>query len=104
MCSNFTFSMGSTTQGEGWGVWGSQDSDPFNFTFLIQSIGTNDEGVHSLAAGWDNYNFFYLGGFANAPPSEGGCDNGCNANVLLSSFGGELAAAACLSPRRGSWA
>jgi hypothetical protein len=88
--SNFTFSMGSTTQGEGWGVWGSQDSDPFNFVFLIQSIGQNDEGIHTLQAGYDNYNFFYLGGFANAPPSEGGCDEGCNANVLLTSFGGTL--------------
>jgi hypothetical protein len=98
---NFTFSMGSTTQGEGWGVWGSQDSDPFNFTFLIQSIGTNDEGVHTLAAGYDNYNFFYLGGFQNAPPSEGGCDEGCNANVLLHSFGGELAVG---TPEPSTWA
>ena len=82
----FEFSMGSTTQGEGWGVFGSQDDHPFNLTFLIQSIGVNDEGVHLLPGGWDNYEFFYFGGLPNLPPSEGGCQLGCNANVLLSSF------------------
>lgn len=96
--SNFTFSMGSTTQGEGWGVWGSNDASPFDMTFLIQSIGENDEAVHTLQAGYDNYNFFYLGGFANAPPSEGGCQDGCGANVLLHSFGGELAASPVPEP------
>ena len=82
----FEFSMGSTTQGEGWGVFGSQDDHPFDLTFLIQSIGENDEGVHMLPGGWDNYEFFYFGGLPNLPPSEGGCQDGCNANVLLSSF------------------
>ena len=69
----FEFSMGSTTQGEGWSVFGSEDDHPFNLTFLAQSIGVNDEGVHLLPGGWDNYEFFYNGGLPNLPPSEGGC-------------------------------
>jgi hypothetical protein len=82
----FEFSFASTSQGEGWGVWGSQDGSPFSMTFLTQSIGLNDEATHFLPGGWDNYNFFYLGGLPNLPPSEGGCQLGCNANVLLASF------------------
>lgn len=82
----FEFSFASTTQGEGWSVFGSEDDHPFNLTFLAQSIGVNDEAVHLLPGGWDNYEFFYNGGLPNLPPSEGGCDVGCNANVLLASF------------------
>ena len=43
----FEFSLASTTQGEGWSVFGPEDDHPFNLTFLAQSIGLNDEAVHS---------------------------------------------------------
>lgn len=82
---NFEFSMGSTTQGEGWKVFGSNDAHPFQFTLLAQNSGDNDEGIHSLAGGFDNYSFFYSG----AGPNK--CGRGCGANVLVSSFGGVTA-------------
>jgi hypothetical protein len=84
--NSFTFQMGSTTQGEGWKVFGSNDAHPFQFTLLAQSSGTGDEGFHTLAGGWDNYNFFYFGS------GVGACGSGCNANVLLTNFDATLAA------------
>jgi hypothetical protein len=78
--NGFTFQMGSTTQSEGWKVFGSQDGSPFSMTLLAQSSGTNDEGFHTLAGGYDNYNFFYFGS------GPGTCGDGCNANVLLTNF------------------
>jgi hypothetical protein len=53
-------------------------------TLLASSSGTNDEGLHSLAGGWDNYNFFYAGGIPGG--GADGCGDGCAANVLLASF------------------
>lgn len=78
--SGFQFSMGSTTQDEGWKVFGSEDGSPFAMTLLASSSGTGDEGLHNLPGGWDNYNFFYSGA------ARGDCGDGCNANVLLASF------------------
>ena len=86
--NGFSFQMGSTTQGEGWVVYGSNDDHPFLFTQLAHSLGNNDEGFHTLAGGWDNYNFFYDGGPAGA--GHGGCGNGCDANVLLTNFDATL--------------
>jgi hypothetical protein len=74
--------MGSTAQGEGWKVFGSSDAHPFQFTLLRSSSGVDDEGIHSLPGGWNNYNFFYSG------LGRGQCGEGCNANVLLGSFAG----------------
>jgi hypothetical protein len=86
--SNFNFSMGSTTDGEKWAVFGSEDATPFTFTLLASG---SDEGViHSLLGGFDNYNFFYNG------PAEGVG----GANVLLSSFGGTTSAV----PEPSTWA
>jgi hypothetical protein len=82
----FSFQMGSTTQGEGWAVYGSEDGSPFTLTLLAQSSGTNDEGFHTLAGGYDNYNFFYFGG------GPGACGAGCNGNVLLTNFDATLSA------------
>jgi hypothetical protein len=80
--NGFSFQMGSTTQGEGWAVYGSQDTSPFSMTLLAMSSGGNDEGFHSLAGGWDNYNFFYMG-----PQNGVG-----GANVLLTNLDATLAA------------
>ena len=78
--SHFTFSMGSSTDGEKWAVFGSNDASPFTFTLL--SSGSDEGVIHSLLGGFDNYNFFYNG------PAEGVG----GANVLLSSFGGTAGA------------
>jgi hypothetical protein len=86
--SNFNFSMGSSTDGEKWAVFGSNDAHPFTFTLLASG---SDEGViHSLLGGFDNYNFFY-----NGPATGVG-----GANVLLSSFGGTTSAV----PEPSTWA
>jgi hypothetical protein len=74
--SGFNFTMDSSTAGEKWAVFGSNDAHPFTFTLLASG---SDEGVlHNLASGWDNYNFFY-----NGPANGVG-----GANVLIGSFGG----------------
>ena len=85
--SNIMFSMNSVTQGETWAVYGSEDGSPFTFTLLASG---NDELLHSLAGGYDDYDFFYTGG----PPGTGtgGCGSGCSANVLLGSFDATLTA------------
>ena len=58
--SNFQFSMNSTTDGESWKVYGSEDATPFTFVLLASG---SDEGVlHSLAGGYDNYNFVSTNG------------------------------------------
>lgn len=80
LLSGFQFSMESTTQNEGWAVYGSEDGSPFAMTLLASSSGTMDEALHNLPGGWDNYNFFYSGA------GPGLCGTGCNANVLLASF------------------
>ena len=84
---NFTFSMNSSTDGEKWAVFGSNDAHPFTFTLLSSGA---DELLHSLANGYDNYSFFY-----NGPATGVG-----GANVLLGSFGGTLAAV----PEPSTWA
>ena len=85
--NGFTFQMGSTTQGEGWEVFGSQDAHPFQFTLLASNTDPGgDEGFHTLAGGWDNYNFIYNG------VGPGLCGSGCGANVLLTNFDATLAA------------
>lgn len=85
--NGFTFQMGSTTQNEGWKVFGSNDDHPFQFTLLASSTDPGgQEGFHTLAGGWDNYNFFYFGNGVNQ------CGSGCNANVLLRNFDATLAA------------
>ena len=85
---NFTFSMNSSTQGEKWAVFGSDDAHPFTFTLL--SSGSDEDVTHSLLNGFDNYSFFY-----NGPATGVG-----GANVLLGSFGGTLAAV----PEPSTWA
>lgn len=86
--SNFNFSMGSSTDGEKWAVFGSEDATPF--TFVLLASGSDEGVIHSLAAGFDNYNFFY-----NGPASGVG-----GANVLLSSFGGTTSSV----PEPSTWA
>jgi hypothetical protein len=72
----FTFSFGSTTQGEGWEVFGSTTANSGLTLIVPQHI--NDQGVvHSLS----DYNFYY---FVYDGPTWG-C-GGCN--VLLTSFAG----------------
>jgi len=84
--NSFTFQMGSTTQNEGWQVFGSNDAHPFQFTLLASSTDPGgQEGFHTLAGGYDNYNFFYSGLGVNQ------CGSGCNANVLLRNFEATLA-------------
>lgn len=84
--TNFQFKMGSTTQGESWGVWGANTSG--TGTVLAGLVAGNDDGtiLHTLPGGYNFYDFFYTGG----PPGggAGGCGNGCNANVLLTEFQG----------------
>lgn len=79
LLTNFQFSMNSVDNAEGWKVYGSQDSAPFTFTLLASSSGLLDNGVHSLADGYDNYNFFYSGGATGS------------SNVLLHSFSADFA-------------
>jgi len=93
--SGFSFRMGSTTQGEGWAVYGSEDANPFAFTLLATSVGTDDETLHTLAGGYDNYNFFY-----NGLPA-GACGAGCGGNVLLRDFDVTVTAAV---PEPSTWA
>jgi hypothetical protein len=74
--SGFTFSFGSTTQGEGWEVFGSTTANTGLTLIVPQHV--NDQGiVHSLS----DYNFYY---FVYDGPTSG-C-GGCN--VLLTSFAG----------------
>jgi hypothetical protein len=82
--TNFQFSMDSVDNNEGWAVYGSQDSNPFTFTLLAHSSGLLDNGVHSLAGGYDNYNFFF------APSGFGGPTG--NSDVLLHSFSASVQA------------
>jgi hypothetical protein len=79
--------MGSTTQNEGWRVYGTQDGDPFSLANLLASSTDpgGQEGFHSLAGNYDNYLFFYSGLGVNQ------CGSGCNANVLLRNFDATLA-------------
>jgi hypothetical protein len=85
--NSFTFQMGSTTQNEGWKVFGSNDAHPFQFTLLASSTDPGgQEGFHTLAGGYDNYSFFYDGLGVNQ------CGSGCNANVLLRNFDATLVA------------
>ena len=72
----FNFSFGSTTQGEGWEVFGSTIANTALALVVSQHI--NDQGiVHSLS----DFNFYY---FVYDGPTSG-C-GGCN--VLLTSFAG----------------
>jgi hypothetical protein len=90
---SFSFTMGSTTQQEGWKVYGSDDAHPFQFTLLASNTDAGgDEGSHTLAGGYDNYNFFYDG--------SASCGSGCNANVLLETFSAQVAAV----PEPSTWA
>jgi hypothetical protein len=82
--TNFQFSMDSVDNSEGWVVYGSNDANPFTFTQLAHSSGVLDNGVHSLAGGYDNYNFFF------APSGFGGPTG--NSDVLLHSFSAEVQA------------
>jgi hypothetical protein len=81
--TGFDFSMESSTQGERWSVDGVNGS-----TLTPLFVKFSDEGVvHNLAGGFSAYDFFYSG----APRRGGGkngCGVGCDANVLLGSFGG----------------
>ena len=77
----FDFSMGSTTQGEQWTVYGSDNGSPFSLTKIISGT---DEGIHSLGNTiYDNYIFAYTG--------PGGGQAGGD-NVLLDSFAGTAGA------------
>jgi hypothetical protein len=80
LLTNFQFSMSSVDNQEGWKVFGSNDDHPFQFTLLASSGGLLDNSVHSLADGWDNYNFFYSGGVTGS------------SNVLLHSFSADVVA------------
>ena len=82
--TNFKFSMDSVDNSEGWVVYGSMDATPFTFVQLAHSSGTLDNGVHSLADGFDNYNFLF------APSGAGGPTG--NSDVLLHSFSADLQA------------
>ena len=82
--TNFKFSMDSVDNSEGWVVYGSMDATPFTFVQLAHSFGTLDNGVHSLADGFDNYNFLF------APSGAGGPTG--NSDVLLHSFSADLQA------------
>ena len=75
---NFTFQMASSTAGEQWAVYGSNDANPFVFTLLAS--GSDELVTHTLAGGYDNYNFFY-----NGPANGVG-----GANVLIHDFGGTV--------------
>ena len=79
--TGFHFSMGSTTGGEKWTVFGANATGPGTpFTDILLDGITNDEGVdHVLFGGFKYYDFFY-DGLTNG--SAGGD------NVLLSSFAG----------------
>jgi len=83
LLTNFKFSMNSVDNNEGWVVYGSQDATPFLFTQLAHSTGLGDESVHTLADGYDNYNFFF------ATSGFGGSTG--DSNVLLHSFSAEIA-------------
>ena len=78
--TNFTFSMNSVDNAEGWKVFGSNDDHPFQFTLLASSSGLLDNAIHGLPDGWDNYNFFYSGGATGS------------SNVLLHSFSADIQA------------
>ena len=72
----FQFSMGSTTQGEAWTVYGSSSANT-GLTFIMSA--TNDQGnVHSLS----DFNFYY---FTYSGPTDGSAGGD---NVLLTSFAG----------------
>ena len=81
--SGFQFSMNSSTNGEAWAVYGSDDLHPFQFTLLAS--GTDEGVLHTLPGGYDNYNFF----------ATGGGDH----NVLLGSFDAVTAV-----PEASTWA
>ena len=83
---NFTFQMASSTDGEKWAVYGSNDAHPFVFTLLAS--GSDELVTHTLAGGFDNYNFFY-----NGPSSGVG-----GANVLIHDFGGTIEPLAAPEP------
>ena len=85
LLTNFKFSMNSVDNNEGWVVFGTMDGDRFSqATILAHSSGLGDEGVHTLADGFDNYNFLF------ATSGFGGSTGG--SNVLLHSFSAELQA------------
>ncbi len=84
--SGYNFSMGSSTGGENWNVYGSNDTGVgASLSFLL--TGTNDQSVHSLTGGYKYYDFFY----GNSPNATGGD------NVLLHTFAGSV-------PEPSTWA
>jgi len=80
--NQFTFQMGSVTNGEGWTVFGSDQTGSSTATLHpIYSAGnqTNDQGVtHVLTDQYKYYDFFYDG--THVKPDQGD-------NVLLHAFG-----------------
>ncbi len=72
----FQFSMGSTTQGEAWSVYGSSSA---NSGLVFITSATNDQGtLHTLS----DFNFYY---FTYTGPTDGSAGGD---NVLLDSFAG----------------
>jgi hypothetical protein len=74
----FEFEMGSTTQKEGWAVYGSNSTGVgAQLTLLLN--GTSDLTWSTLPNGYDYYDFFY---------KSYGSANGQGNNVLLEQFAG----------------
>jgi len=74
----FQFSMGSTTDGEAWSVFGSNDTTIGSGLNLLWSKQTSNGGLFNLTEGDRYYYFTYDGPLKGC----GGC------NVLLASFAG----------------
>ena len=75
----FEFEMGSTTQKEGWRVYGS-NSTGTGAALTLLLTGQGDMAWALLPTGYNYYDFFYYNGY--------GTERGQGNNVLLSEFAG----------------
>jgi len=75
--TNFSFQFGSTSNGEGWTVWGSNDD---NSGFVQVASGTNDESLHLLTGLNGQFNFYYFA--FDGSGCAGGVNVNCS-NILL---------------------
>jgi hypothetical protein len=98
--TEFTFTMGSTTQDEAWKVYGAAASGTSGVTLTPLFTDQTTQGVAYTVHGYQYYDFFY------DPTTDiaHGVQPGENKNVLLASFKGDNAFVTTGVPEPSTWA
>ena len=98
--TEFTFTMGSTTQDEAWRVYGASASGHSSVALTPLFTDQTTQGVAYTVHGYQYYDFFY------DPTTDiaHGVQSGENRNVLLASFSGDNAFVTTGVPEPSTWA